>query len=304
MYQYSPLDSEKLQIRLVELQPGSWSDDVRCTVKIVDFAIAPAYECLSYVWGDAKVQRTIHVDGKPFNITGNLWLAMRRLRQIDAPRVLWVDAISIHQEDGHEKTQQVQMMGDIYKKCRLCIIWLGEDSGIIDGDLTSAVAQQVVEMLHILSKGSHLHEMPCFSVIEGQRTDIPESYKPHFLALVEFLSLPWWRRIWIIQEMALPKTINFVYSSEEFSYDVLRSAVETLNSHAGGCCKDVRTSLRAEAFDPLLAVQEQVDPLVSIRETQKQLLQTRLSQLRRQFHASEATNVKDLFYGLLGLVTS
>ncbi|KAF5238840.1 hypothetical protein FANTH_10168 [Fusarium anthophilum] len=146
--------------------------------------------------------------------------------------------------------------------------------------------------------------MPCFSVGDRQRTDIPESYKPHFDALAGFLRLPWWKRIWIVQEMALPDSVKLIYSSEEISYEVLQSAVKVLNTHAGACCKEVRTSLRAEAFDPLLAIQEQVDPLVSIREAQAQQLQTTLLQLRRQFHASKATEVVDLFYGLLGLVTT
>lgn len=49
---------------------------------------------------------------------------------------------------------------------------------------------------------------------------------------------------------------------------------------------------------------EQVEPMVFTRETWTHQTPTTLFYLRRQFSASQASQKRDLFYALLGLVTS
>ncbi|KAI0597439.1 heterokaryon incompatibility protein-domain-containing protein [Biscogniauxia sp. FL1348] len=305
-YPYSALDLDEPQIRLVTLQPGGWSDRIRCTIHVVPFDGQQAYEALSYVWGSPDQVRPISLNGHVFQVTENLWLALRRLRDAAAPRVLWIDAMCINQRDGGEKSSQVAMMGEIYKGCANCVIWLGED----DDDerpgpgVQSATAVRAFELLDVLATTDrHLPDLPCFAEEAGQRTAISGKYEDHFVALKQLLDRPWWRRIWVIQELALPPRVEFVYASEALSYAVLRGVVDMLRTHAATCCKMHRMSLRALAFDRLLVIQEQVDPIVSTREKWSRRESTTLFQLRRQFYAFQATEKRDLFYGLLGLVT-
>ncbi|KAL4947954.1 heterokaryon incompatibility protein-domain-containing protein [Aspergillus filifer] len=301
-YQYSALSKEHPHIRLVTLDPGSWSDEINCTMHVVPFDGQPVYEALSYVWGNSRVRKRICLNDHDFEVTENLWLAMRRLRNTSTPRVIWIDAICINQEDDDEKSQQVAMMGEIYKGCMGCIIWLGESSENAEEGVQSVTAAQAFELLGILATGKHLPELPCFSAVEDQRMNISERYEAHFNALEQLLNLPWWRRIWVIQELVLPGSVKFIYASEELAYQTLREVIEVLKTHAATCCKLHRMTLRAQAFDPLLTIQEQVDPIVSTRETWAKKPMT-LFQLRRQFYAFQATEKRDLFYGLLGIVT-
>jgi hypothetical protein len=50
-----------------------------------------------------------------------------RLRRKDAPRIIWIDAIRINQNNATERNLQVSKMPDIYKKASEVLIWLGED---------------------------------------------------------------------------------------------------------------------------------------------------------------------------------
>lgn len=303
-YQYSPFDPKKQQIRLVTLKPGAWSDKICCSIDVVSFDGHPIYEALSYVWGDEKDQEDIQLNDHPFKVTRNLWMVLRRLRDPVVSRILWIDAICINQSDKNEKSRQVAMMGEIYSSCQKAIVWLGEDPDTTKAGSTSIVASRACDMLKMLGADRHLDQLPCFSTSDGQRTEISEEYTIHFEAFRKFVDVPWWKRIWVIQEMVLPKNLKFLYSSEEFAYETLKSVVQGLQIHGTTCCKQYRYTLRALAFDPILTFQEQVEPMVSTRETWTNQTLTTLFHLRRQFSASQASQKRDLFYALLGLVTS
>jgi hypothetical protein len=49
---YSSLDIARREIRVINLQPGSWDDEIICTLQVVALDDAPTYTTLSYVWGD------------------------------------------------------------------------------------------------------------------------------------------------------------------------------------------------------------------------------------------------------------
>lgn len=303
-FQYSPFDPQQRQIRLVTLEPGAWPDGIRCSIDAISFDRQPIYDALSYVWGDASNRRPIRLNDDLFDITENLWIVLRRLRDHTIRRVLWVDAICINQIDSEEKSQQVTMMREIYGACQTAIIWLREDLDVAETGSKSVLASRACEMLDMLGADRHLHELPCFSVSDGGRTEISEDYAAHFDGFRKFVDVLWWKRIWVVQEMILPNNLKFLYASEEFSYETLRSVVQVLQFHGTTCCKQYRYTLRAPAFDPILTFQEQVEPRVSTRETWTKHTSITLFRLRRLFSAFQATEKRDLFYALLGLVTN
>jgi len=230
-YQYSPLDPENRQIRLVTLESGAWSDEIRCSIDVVSFDRHPIYEALSYIWGDEKDRKDIQLNGYLFDVTKNLWMVLRRLRDPAVSRVLWIDAICINQKEKNEKSHQVAMMGEIYGSCQKAVIWLGEDLDTAKAGSKSTVASRACDMLEMLGADRHLDQLPCFSTGNGQRTEISEEYINHFEAFRNFVDVPCWKRIWVIQEMVFPKSLKFLYSSEEFSYETLRSVVQGLQRH-------------------------------------------------------------------------
>ncbi|KAM7210329.1 Heterokaryon incompatibility protein (HET) domain containing protein [Rhypophila decipiens] len=96
----------------------------------------PKYEALSYAWGSSRDEASALVfdpdsadrDPKCLLIRENLASALRHLRRPDLPRVLWVDAICIDQDNLQERGEQVSRMGDIFAMAARVVVWLGPAS--------------------------------------------------------------------------------------------------------------------------------------------------------------------------------
>ncbi|KAG4438617.1 hypothetical protein IFR05_005900 [Cadophora sp. M221] len=115
------------EIRLVDILPGAWKDEIRCILRHVSVSNNPSYKALSYVWGAAKAtRRSIIVDGHPHLVTVNLENALRRIRLPDTMTTFWIDALSINQDDNSERSTQVGMMRNIYSRANEVVIYLGE----------------------------------------------------------------------------------------------------------------------------------------------------------------------------------
>jgi hypothetical protein len=130
-YPYSPLSpSHHDETRLLHLQPGSGDDDIHFTLHAVRLSDKPAYEAISYCWGDASDTREVYCDGAPLRVTNSLF---KRLRRQDAVRVLWADAICINQGDIPERNKHVQLMSRIYAQPSAVVVWLGDDASGLEG---------------------------------------------------------------------------------------------------------------------------------------------------------------------------
>ena len=151
---YPPLTTEE-DIRLVHLLPGAFHDDLDLALVTYDASEAPAYEALSYVWGDASIQKAALVNGEVFSIGMNLDAALRHLRTKEeedgdkSTRTLWVDALCIDQQNVPERNQQVNRMRDIYAGAEHTVIWMGGES---DG------SEQVLEAVEVMSRYVDLQE--------------------------------------------------------------------------------------------------------------------------------------------------
>lgn len=89
---YRPLSEGEEQIRALILHAGKVTDPITCSLQEISISEQPAYEALSYTWGDTNVTRPIEVDGAQFNATVNLEKALRHLRDTQSDQTLWVDA--------------------------------------------------------------------------------------------------------------------------------------------------------------------------------------------------------------------
>jgi hypothetical protein len=194
---YRALDPSRSEIRLLKLEPGVRDADIHCSLVHEFLKDKPPYEALSYTWGDAKKRRDIFMDGHIFSITTNLEIALRYLRKSDEARMLWVDALCINQEDPEERTQQVQKMRDIFWSSQHVLAWTGEPDENSD---------EVLEFLQFLSEPSVF--MTTFALEEkttgfmGARLDY-STWKKYEL-LFKFFNRPYWSRVWVVQELAIP----------------------------------------------------------------------------------------------------
>jgi hypothetical protein len=86
----------------------------------------PKYECLSYSWDAQSPAHPITIPDGKLLITANCASALQQFRPKKGTRTLWIDSICIDQLSTKEKDQQVGLMGEIYRKAEMVLVWLGE----------------------------------------------------------------------------------------------------------------------------------------------------------------------------------
>ncbi|KAF2843234.1 hypothetical protein M501DRAFT_924367, partial [Patellaria atrata CBS 101060] len=124
LFQYTELPNSQ-SIRILTLHPGSYHDEITCSLSVSQLDNLEKYEAISYTWGDAKIAEEISVGDSRLAITTNLIGALRRFRLEDRDRKLWADAICINQHNLSERSQQVGIMRDIFQKASRTFVWLG-----------------------------------------------------------------------------------------------------------------------------------------------------------------------------------
>ncbi|KAF2821670.1 hypothetical protein CC86DRAFT_239357, partial [Ophiobolus disseminans] len=117
------------EIRLLVVAPGSPQDIVQCTLKQVSLLdqLPPEYETISYCWGAPKNPSFIELDGHEVPVPASSEAAVKRMRLMDRPRVLWIDAICIDQSSLEERSEQVTLMPIIYRSGKRNLVHLGDD---------------------------------------------------------------------------------------------------------------------------------------------------------------------------------
>ncbi|KUJ10875.1 uncharacterized protein LY89DRAFT_739856 [Mollisia scopiformis] len=185
---------EQKFFRLLTILPGVDPAIMECKLEVAVFPVDMPFEALSY---EAE------------------------------ERLVWVDALCINQDDLAERSQQVMLMRDIYSVAHRVVVWLGEDNG------------QAAEALAIIKKAANFYLFETNTPLSRLSTELwPESdkikYDPMFPereansifrgfptlpefndtttpspwnSVAWFYDLEWFKRVWIIQEVAFSPTI-------------------------------------------------------------------------------------------------
>ncbi|CZR66363.1 uncharacterized protein PAC_16264 [Phialocephala subalpina] len=264
-YQYSRLQVETQEIRLVTLLAGKFSDAIRysishkanpdpaleftswehpspsfdpCIINDEDnrdiIEVQPQFEALSYTWGSPKNPEISYVeviDEKQHSTTlytleigQNLALALRHLRRSDDSRVLWIDAISINQEDIKERETQVMRMGDIYRHAHRVVVWLGPS--FVKSHLAISALEFIGKQVEA-TKNDWVYQSP--DCTEPQwyhaRCVLPYTEKV-WHATQTLLEFPWFQRVWIVQEIQLAnERCMMICGDKEISWYLFRRGI-------------------------------------------------------------------------------
>lgn len=134
-FQYSPLDREKKEIRLLQFDSNdSFDGPIRAYIIRAPLNDKLVYFALSYTWGSSERTRSISLSGHDFPVTENLYQALHAIRAfLSDPEgkenqrywYIWIDAISINQDDVAERNYEVTRMTEIYRLTAHVFIWLG-----------------------------------------------------------------------------------------------------------------------------------------------------------------------------------
>lgn len=124
-WERTQLDPKFAGIRILKLRKGTSDTPIRCELQVVSLDDQPYYEVLSYVWGDCKITKSIHVDEVRFDATVNLYDFLHGLRLVSNDRLIWADAICIDQRNEEEKSHQIGLMTRIYRQAKEAHVWFG-----------------------------------------------------------------------------------------------------------------------------------------------------------------------------------
>ncbi|PMD28865.1 heterokaryon incompatibility, partial [Hyaloscypha variabilis F] len=133
-------------------------------------------------WGGIKETAPITLNDTEVRVTTNLLAALQRLSQKPRGTYFWIDALCINQRSTEEKNYQVPLMRNIYQQAECVLMWLGKEAD------NSHLAMSMIETWA--------------AVLEN----IKDSFnKPSWTAMRYFFERPYWRRIWIVQEVVLSR---------------------------------------------------------------------------------------------------
>ncbi|KAH7140406.1 heterokaryon incompatibility protein-domain-containing protein [Dactylonectria estremocensis] len=276
-HQYTPLYHGELAatsvvggakpVRLLELlQPETTNSElIRCKVHEYSLEKAPEYEAISYTWGVVKTQDfpVIVVTGntnqgntlEPVKleavlITRHLYAALSRLRHPTQSRLLWADQICINQINKGEKSKQVRQMGDIYKKSKRAVIWLGEEDGdkdVIEEMFTSlrnktftSVRDDAMLFANLLVEESTYTGLIAMSPKQRRRQ-----------AVTRLLNRTWFSRVWVFQEAVVSPKVEVIYGSLKLPLKELfrlARAVFKVENAAGGYARSIAKTTVPQNF--------------------------------------------------------
>jgi hypothetical protein len=308
------------EIRVALLSPGQWDDEISCRLINSSLESPLEYEALSYVWAQEPGHRYIRLNGSLHKVTTNLFLALRRLRKASEARYIWIDALCINQNNGEEKNHQVALMRSIYKSCTKALLWLGDYESpagsprqtlTIEKSETQSWKEITEEQSDMQDKGfaamNTVHELALNKHLsatsmleEGAIFDKIDDL--HYLrSFRTFVELPWWTRVWTIQEAVLPPMAIVLYGSFGVKWEVFEMAESWYAQHLSTCCSSFWMHVREKKFrlEFKITVRRFMKLVQELRHTDKTLLLHRILWDHRSRQASEP---RDLFYGLLGLV--
>ncbi|KAI2466478.1 HET-domain-containing protein [Annulohypoxylon bovei var. microspora] len=285
-YKYQPLRPN--QIRVLEIEPSSVTNQVYCRLLTIkpngsehhsdNPLAARGYEALSYTWGDPNVKVPIMLDGCRFGVTQNLAAALEHLRLSSERRYIWVDALCINQDDEDERNKQVTMMRVIYQTAKKTIIWLGLETG------ESKIAMKLI------SDVANEETVVATSMIN-------EEYRAEWRNVALLFDRPYWRRVWIRQEIILSREISVCCGHDILTWDQLVKGAHFLADYATD-------------FNPIMAKSSHYTSgyylVLEMIRWQKMALSgdtIPLQQLMLHLRQCECTDQRDKVYGALGLVS-
>ncbi|RYP57705.1 hypothetical protein DL770_010602 [Monosporascus sp. CRB-9-2] len=213
-------------VRLLTILPRAHDNRTHLNLHLGTTALSPKtgyhprYLALSYVWGPPEQEKKlVYVNGQPFQVGINLNTALVHLEnKISLP--IWIDAICINQRDSEEKNVQVGQMGLIYRSAAEVLIWLGEgtletDDLLVQMEYLGARAigagiwnlgpKDMKSWPNIDFQKSHIR-----TSLEQLMSTVSKSRKFPMTALVDLSYRPWFRRVWIVQELCLAVQYRFM----------------------------------------------------------------------------------------------
>ncbi|RDL40248.1 uncharacterized protein BP5553_00227 [Venustampulla echinocandica] len=275
-FEYTSLPAGEDTIRLLLIYPRPPEAPLKCALFQRKLLSPLCYEAISYCWGSSKEKSEMIVNGRSLKVPSNALEVLKNRSSFWEPKLVWMDSVCINQSDNDEaraeKGRQIALMKTIYGKAstvsvellgtpnedvivaalshaanefkilkdRINWTWttdrnLQEYKKALFKKIMATIAVDVLEELHL----------PYYS---GEDS-LPELYKKfapqrlswRFEIFRQFLSNPWFERMWVVQEAALARSIRVRYEGIDIQWGHLLTLFELLHtkhSTLGGLLMD------------------------------------------------------------------
>ncbi|CAM1506115.1 Fc.00g057560.m01.CDS01 [Cosmosporella sp. VM-42] len=237
-----PLDPTKRQTRIITLHPGAFDAPLCFSKRTINLEEAdhPKYEALSYCWGDVarrKAVRFLDAETDSFEneeasheifINSALDDALRHLRpESGMPRTMWIDALCINQDDLEERAQQVALMPHIYRQADGVVIWLGT-SNPIRKECFSTV-KGIQSRLESRAPDPQTSEAELFRDVFNAVFTVHDI--PPFTGKWRECNFDWFKRTWVLQEVANARTAVVHCGFDTASWSILSALANEIAKH-------------------------------------------------------------------------
>ncbi|KAH7062635.1 heterokaryon incompatibility protein-domain-containing protein [Macrophomina phaseolina] len=222
---------DQREVRLFVLKPGCASDPImgRIFHCILDSGQHIPYEAVSYTWadayGDSSYSETAYCNHAAVRITRNCSSALRRIRHGMDSKVIWIDQICIDQTNMAERGHQVALMPRIYASATQVLIYLCsvEDARYFAGPMPNPNSENTIGFPSV----SHLLD-------------------------ADVLRHPWFRRVWVLQEVANARKATLLSSDSSADWETFRNSNSTLRAIPSILSLNLREFVPLSGFADLL----------------------------------------------------
>ncbi|TVY26239.1 Heterokaryon incompatibility protein 6,OR allele [Lachnellula hyalina] len=296
MTSYKHLDLASYEIRMLVINDARDDETLQCTLEYTSLLNPGPYSALSYRWGEATNTKQIILNDSLVEVTANLEAALKQLQSHGHKRI-WADALCINQTDLEERGLQVRNMQLIYSKAQTVVAWIGNDEENIATAVAYLLKTKAFQWLPARRRTAcslpSNREIRQTQLVFGVHSSIADQWtQQRWRIFGDFFDLVYWKRVWIIQELASSSEIKVIFGKTEVSWKSILSAVTYLGDHSKevpGNCQSYEIAAQLHHFRCIFLSNNQT-PIT-------------LNEALQWSHYAQATDPRDKIYALLGLTS-
>ena len=309
-YQHSPLGHSR-DFRLVRLEPKpSKSTHPSITCEFFHYSLdkAPSYSTLSYAWASPdldKEESAMCADSSTILIQPNLsaWIHTHGISLASHGHLFWIDQLCIDQSNISERGTQVGLMKEIYAKSSKLFVWLG--TGSEESTLALETIDRAGRVLYDVYRDSYPHQV---STEEYYARGFPEPDKASWGAVYRLFEKPYFRRVWVQQEIVASELYQIVLQCGTVSIpwvglENTAFAMTRAKSVVDAKIYDDTATAGLQGSQMRLApsAMSGVAGFEAFRATNPDSVHRTLHNVLRNFRGYEATDARDMIFALAGM---
>lgn len=226
IFRHEPLSWPAQQVRLLRISEGDDDDNLTVDLITSDLQEAPEYFAVSYTWGDVTEHQKLNINDKVVSVRQNCYDALWQIHMKYPTRpYVWIDSLCINQDDLEEKACQIQLMERIFTQAKSVLACIGphaDDSELVVDAVRKAKEHDSKAAIAASLRPLHLEDSSKFrdfmygehweTFLESMDRDLLANLNGAFQ---KFSQRRYWKRLWVVQEIAASKFAGRVLIGED-----------------------------------------------------------------------------------------